>query len=168
MPDPIEVRFRDCTCPGTPHPDEGDIAYLRPFLDYAGGVEALRAYTRLLVEIQTERPELTDEAHKDELELVLTDRSAPIIGPILIRRGVIGWNVLDGDGDPVPCTQEALVALRWEDAYALGDRADDLYGEQVFAPFQKPTASSSKNGQTVGSIHTPMKRSAKRRSRSTR
>jgi porin len=41
------VRFRDCTCPGTPHDgrdgaDDGDIVYLRPVLGFAAGAEALR------------------------------------------------------------------------------------------------------------------------------
>jgi hypothetical protein len=44
MPDLIPVRFRDCSCPGTPHPD-GDVAELRPYLDFAGGAEALAAVT---------------------------------------------------------------------------------------------------------------------------
>ena len=36
MPENVPVRFRDCACPGTPHED-GDIAELRPYLDYLGG-----------------------------------------------------------------------------------------------------------------------------------
>jgi len=143
MPDPIEVRFRDCTCPGTPH--DGDVAYLRPYLDYAGGAEALASVT------------VTD----DQGNSTLADVSEwpQRIGPIFIRRGVIGWNVEDEDG-PVPVTREALEALRWEDAYELADRADDLYGGQVLAPLVKRMQMSSKAGRTNGS--TPRRASPKR------
>jgi len=135
MPDPIEVRFRDCTCPGTPHPD-GDVAYLRPYLDYAGGAEALASVTVSDSEGNTSLADVSEWPQR--------------IGPVFIRRGVIGWNVEDEDG-PVPVTREALEALRWEDAYELADRADDLYGGQVLAPLVKRMQMSSKAGQTNGS-----------------
>jgi len=143
MPDPIEVRFRDCTCPGTPHPDEGDIAYLRPFLDYAGGAEALASVTVTDADGNTQLADISEWPQR--------------IGPVFIRRGVIGWNVEDEAG-PVPVTREALEALRWEDAYELADRADDLYGGQVLAPLVKRMQMSSKAGRTNGS--TPRRRTS--------
>jgi hypothetical protein len=136
MPDFVPVRFRDCSCPGTPHPD-GDVAELRPYLDYPGGAEALAA-------IQS----VGDD----------TARFAEVLGPIFIRRGVVGWNVVDEDG-PVPVTRETLEALRWEDAYELADRADDLYGGQVLAPLVRRMEASSKNGRTDGSTRRPRKSS---------
>jgi hypothetical protein len=142
MPDTVPVRFRDCSCPGTPHPD-GDVAELRPFLDYAGGAEALAA-------IQS----VADD----------TARFAEVLGPVFIRRGVVGWNLLDDDGDPVPVTREALDALRWEDAYELADKADDLYGGQVLAPLVKRMSASSKNGRTSASTRPARKPSPKPRS----
>lgn len=140
--DLVPVRFRDCSCPGTPHPD-GDFAYLRPFLDYAGGAEALRVI----------RDSGGDASRFDEL-----------LGPVFIRRGVVEWNLLDAQGDPVPVTAEAVDALRWEDAYELADRADDLYGGQVLAPLVKRMSASSRTGLTGGSTRTPRKRSPKPRS----
>jgi len=142
MPDTVPVRFRDCSCPGTPHPD-GDVADLRPFLDYSGGAEALAAIQSVLFD---------------------TDRFAEVLGPVFIRRGVVGWNLLDDEGDPVPVTREALDALRWEDAYELADKADDLYGGQVLAPLVKRMPASSKNGQTNASTRPARKRSPKPRS----
>ena len=142
MPDTVPVRFRDCSCPGTPHPD-GDVAELRPFLDYPGGAEALAAIQSVLFD---------------------TDRFAEVLGPVFIRRGVVGWNLLDDEGDPVPVTREALDALRWEDAYELADKADDLYGGQVLVPLVKRMPASSKNGQTNASTRPARKRSPKPRS----
>ncbi len=147
MPEPIPVPFRDCTCPDTPH--EKDIAYLRPYLDYPGGAECLEAITT------------SDEAGNSFLRPV--SEWPPLIGPVYIRRGVVGWNVIDDDG-PVPVTREALEALRWEDAYELADKADDLYGAQVLAPLVKRMAMSSRAGQTNGSTPRPTKSSHKRRS----
>jgi len=142
MPDNISVRFRDCSCPGTPHP-EGDIAELRPYLDYPGGAEALAAIASL------------------EGDMV---RMAEVLGPVFIRRGVVSWNLLDDDGEPVPVTREALEGLRWEDAYELADKADDLYGGQVLAPLVKRASTPSKGGRTNGSTP-PRRKSSPRRPR---
>lgn len=135
----IAVRFRDCSCPGTPHPD-GDVAQLRPYLDYPGGAEALAGIASLDGDMA---------------------RMAQVVGPIFIRRGVVAWNVVDDDG-PVPVTPEALDALRWEDAYELADRADDIYGGQVLAPLVKRQAASTKAGRTGGST-SPRRRSSPKR-----
>ena len=135
----IAVRFRDCSCPDTPHPD-GDIAYLRPYLDYAGGAEALSSVTIV-----------SDDGTSRLREVVEWPEH---IGPVFIKRGVVDWNVVDENG-PVPL-HPALEELRWEDAYELADRADDLYGGQVLAPLVKRMSMSSKAGRTNGS--TPRRR----------
>ena len=156
MPDTIPVRFRDCTCPDTPHPD-GDVAELRPYLDYPGGAEALAAIRRAM-------DETTAAAEADptlDADAMRTALMAEYAVPVFIRRGVVAWNVVDDDG-PVPVTRAALDALRWEDAYELGDRADDIYGGQVLAPLVKRISTSSSNGRTAGSA--PRKRSPKPRS----
>ena len=136
----IEVRFSDCRCPGSPHPD-GDVGYLRPFLDYAGGAEALRAMA------------------KAEGDVSLF---AELVGPVYIRRGLVGWNRLDEAGEPLPLPTDPGTALPYEEAYWLAEKADDLYGESVLAPLVKKLAMSSASGQTAGST------SASSRSRSTR
>ena len=138
MPDLVPVRFRDCSCPGTPHAD-GDIAELRPYLDYPGGAEALAAIQSLGGDMA---------------------RFAEVIGPVFIRRGVVAWNVVDDDG-PVPVTNEALDALRWEDAYELADKADDLYGGQVLAPLVRRMDALSPRGQTAPSTRRRAKPSPK-------
>jgi hypothetical protein len=150
MPDNVPVWFRDCTCPGTPHPD-GDVAELRPYLDYPGGVEALAAIQRALADTDRDvlaDPSLDVEAHR-------LAKTAEYAVPVMIGRGVVAWNVVDEDG-PVPVTRERLAALRWEDAYELGERADDIYGVQIFAPLGRRPLVSSANGPTGGS--TPPRR----------
>lgn len=142
----VPVRFRDCSCPGSPHPD-GDIAELRPFMDYAGGAEMLAAVTIINDDgTSVFRPTVEWPQH---------------IGPVYIRRGVVGWNVVDDDG-PVP-VHPAVDELRWEDAYELADRADDLYGGQVLAPLVKRVFALTKAGRTNGSTQRPRKSSSRPR-----
>src|SRR5690349_16815535 len=136
------VRFRDCTCPETPHSEpssewgglDGDVVELRPYLDLAGGSEALR-FTRDAI-----------AAADGDLDKA-TSFMGEMVGPVYVRRGVVGWNLVDENG-PVPCTLEALEALPYVDAYEIADRADDLYGESVLAPLVKRIGSSSRTGPT--------------------
>ena len=144
MPEPIEVRFSDCRCPGFPHPD-GDVAYLRPFLDYAGGAEGLRAM----------RSAGGDVERFDET-----------VGPVYIRRGLIGWNRLDEEGNPLPLPADPAAGLPFEEAYWIADRADDLYGGSVLAPLATLIAKSSPTGPTESSRSTSRRRSPTRRQRS--
>jgi len=140
MTEPIPVRISDCRCPGTPHP-EGDFGYLRPFLDYAGGAEALRAMAKAEGDVS---------------------RFAELVGPVYIRRGLVAWNRVDEDGETLPLPDDPAVDLRYEDAYWIAEKADDLYGESVLAPLVKKLAMSSPTGRTGGST------SANSRSRSRR
>src|SRR4051812_25376082 len=117
------VRFRDCTCPETPHSDpspewgdlDGDVVELRPYLDLAGGSEALRATRNAIA------------AAGNDVQKAL-EFMAEFVGPVYVRRGALRWNVRDENG-PVPFTEEAVAALPWVEAYEIADRADDLYGE---------------------------------------
>lgn len=144
MPDPIEVRISDCRCPGGPHPD-GDLAYLRPFLDYAGGAEALRAM----------RTADGDVEKFDEL-----------VGPVYIRRGMLGWNRLDEAGEPVPVPDDPATAMPYDEAYWLAEKADDLYGGSVLAPLVKQLEMSSRTGPTGSSPSTTSRSRSTRRKRS--
>jgi hypothetical protein len=154
--DLVPVRLRDCACPGTPHP-EGDIAYLRPFLDFAGGAEAAVAF---------------DEALKTaswDAEGFLTGipRLYECTGPVYLRRGVTEWNLVDDTG-PVPCTPEAVMALPYQDAWNIADRGDDLYRQQVTAPLVQRTRDSSNGTPTAGSTSATRSKSPRPRSRSGR
>lgn len=142
--DLVEVRFSDCRCPGSPHPD-GDVGYLRPFLDYAGGAEALR---------------MMRAADGDEQKL------AELVGPVYLRRGLAGWNRVDEDGKPVPLPPDPATAIPWEEAYWLADRADDLYGGSVLAPLAKRISEFSRTGPTGSSTSANGASRSSRRKRS--
>jgi hypothetical protein len=138
--DNVPVRISDCRCPGTPH-EEGDFGYLRPFLDYAGGAEALR---------------MMAAAEGD------VTRFGELVGPVYIRRGMVAWNRVDEDGKPLPLPDDPAAELRYEDAYWLAEKADDLYGESVLAPLALKIKKSSPSGQTDG-LTSPKRRSPSKR-----
>lgn len=145
----IPVRFRDCSCPGTPHDgvdghDDGDIAYLRPYLDFVSGAKATAAF-------QEAAKTATYDADGD-LEML---RFNELVGPAYLA-GVVSWNVLDEQG-PAPLT--GLSSLRYEEAYIIVEKADTLYGEQVVAPFVLRAQASSRTGPTTAGSRPPRKRS---------
>lgn len=150
----VSVRFRDCACPGAPHPD-GDVAYLRPHLNFAGGVAVVAALQQ------------GSEAAAAGDMTTLTG----ILGPVYLLHGMSGWNLLDADGEPVPFDAiRAVDELPFGDAFELVDKADDLYGKAVLGPLAKRTANSSPSGPMNGSSATSptRKSSSARRSRSAR
>jgi len=138
------VRFRDCTCPGSPHDgrdgaDDGDIVTLRPHLGFAAGAEALRKII---------------ESDGD------VNRVAELVGPVYIREGVIGWNVIDENGAAELDIDGILddYAL----AYPIAEAADDMYSEAVLRPLVARMNALSGNGRTAASTH-PTRRSSKPR-----
>lgn len=78
-------------------------------------------------------------------------RIAELVGPVYLRRGLVGWNRLDEAGDPVPLPDDPSTTLPYEEAYWIADKADDLYGTQVLAPLAERTRKSSLPGPTVAS-----------------
>jgi hypothetical protein len=127
MPDLIEVRVRDCACPGTPHPDEGDLVYLLPMLGLDGGILAEQ-------QMLTALPEGANAG--------LARRWLHTF----VEYGAVGWNLIDEDG-PVPFDVATLLA-DWRLARPVADRASDLYADAVMAPFQQASPKSSRTGQT--------------------
>ena len=141
------VRFRDCTCPGTPHngrdgADDGDIVYLRDHLGFAAGAEALRRVIE----------------SGGDVALI-----SELVGPVYVRKGPLSWNVVDERG-PVPCTEDALSALPFHEAYEIVEKADLLYTMEVISPLVKRTNAPSVNGQTDRSTPRKTRSSASRRS----
>lgn len=133
MTEPIAVRVRDCACPDAPHTD-GDVVYLRPVLSLAGGLEALTVMRKAVV-----GPDGTVDA----------DALAPLLSPLYVRHGAVGWNFVGMDG-PLPFDVNVLLA-DYSLAYPVAERADDLYSAAVLAPLLARLPKSSRNGQTVGS-----------------
>lgn len=126
------VRFRDCTCPGTPHP-EGDGVFLRPFLGFLAGAEVMRIFKSSLGNL-----EALNEG----------------IGPVFLREGPIGWNLVDADG-PIELDTEALLALPYEQGIIIVEAADELYSHRVLDPLVRGLAKSSATGPTNGTSATP-------------
>jgi hypothetical protein len=140
----VSVRFRDCACPGTPHTgtdgaDDGDIARFRPHLNYVGGVALVAAFQAGQVAAAT-----------GDIEGLAT-----YVGPAYLRHGMVGWNLLDAEGNPVPFdAAKAVDELPFGDALGLVERADDLYGKAVLDPLAQRTANSSRRGRTNGNSQT--------------
>lgn len=118
------VVFRDCACPGTPHPN-GDTVTFKPRLSFDENVAALSAIFQ---------GDGVGNANK--------------AWGVYLHAGPVAWNLLDADGQPLALTNENLDALPFEDQFEIGDRADDIYGEVVLAPLVRRTKKSSSNGQT--------------------
>lgn len=140
-----QVRFRACTCPGTPHDgrdgaDDGDIVTLRPHLGFAAGAEALRKII---------------ESDGD------VNRVAELVGPVYIREGVTGWNVIAEDGGAA-ALDIASILDDYALAYPIAEAADDAYSEAVLAPLVARMNALSGNGRTAASTR-PIRRSSKPR-----
>lgn len=141
------VRFRDCLCPGSPHngedgADDGDIVVLREHLGFAAGAEALRKM---------------GESGGD------TRLVAELVGPVYVREGPIGWNLVDESG-PVPLTKEALEGLAFFEAYPIAEKADDLYSLEIMRPLAPRTNGHSANGRIAASTRQTTRSSSSRRS----
>ena len=110
----IPVVIGPCECPGTPH-DDGDVVFLAPVLSAAGGMAAQAAI---------------DAGMSDEIRL------QELLWRVFRDHGVTAWNLEDENG-PVPITPENLeLALPYAKGGRLvADKADDLYSEDMLAPF---------------------------------
>lgn len=74
-----------------------------------------------------------------------------LVGPVYIRRGMVGWNRLDDEGNPLPIPADPGTEMPYDEAYWLANKADDLYGGSVLAPLQRLIEMSSPTGRTVSS-----------------
>ena len=132
MDEGLDVRFRDCTCPDTPHDgrdgaDDGDIVTMRPSLGFAAGAEALRLMMESIVVISA------TGGGEDGTEPVLdTSRTTELVGPVYVRAGVESWNVV-GDKGPLPFDAESILSVyAW--SYPIVEKADHLYSEGLVNP----------------------------------
>jgi hypothetical protein len=107
---------------------------LRPFLGFMAGAQALRILTTFGV------------GTGDQLNEQL--------GPIYLREGPIGWNLVDEDG-PVEFDPEAILELPFEQAFLIANACDDLYTERLVAPLvAKMNALSQSTPTTNGTSRT--------------
>lgn len=150
--EPIEVRIRDCACPNTPH--DGDIVYLAPALSMAGGMAAKAVAMEAITEGRSQvwvQEQLAD---------------------LWIRHGVIDWNLVDEDGDPIRLTPTTIAAALpyGKGGRLVAERADALYAEDIVGPLVQEFRSISRRGPTAGSTsrtRTPRTKSPRRSSTAT-
>lgn len=162
----IEVRVRDCTCPGEPHP-EGDVVYMRPTLPLAGGLEAEHDYSQALAAVIAEAGPKPiggwSEEVREQMSRDVSERLRRRWLATYVRYGAIGWNFLDDDGDPVPFDVDAIL-----DDYGLAqpvaEKGDELYGETVTRPLVARQATLSQRGRNSDST-SPRKPRTKPQSR---
>lgn len=116
---PVEVRIGACECPGTPHGE--DVALLRPRLLPGDAMAALAAL---------------DPSH-DEATIQRD------LGMAFLRGGLIGWNILDDEGDAIPIYAIDNGALDWDTTLRpVAERAADLYTEGLLRPLVSRTKKS--------------------------
>lgn len=171
---PIPFRIGDCQCPGEPHSlpgillgvpvPAGDVALFRPRLTLDGGLRASSLLTSAISREAGEEPEAGGVAPRDR-DAEFTAR----LGMVCLEEGILAWNILDGDGKPVPCTVEVLRSgvLDWGDTLEpLVSHAADLYGEEALRPLVRlvETASTSQASRSSGDGRTERSTSATRRS----
>jgi hypothetical protein len=126
------VRVRDCACPDTPH--EGHFVFVTSTLSLEGGVEAEAA---LIAAITTAGKGPVDTK---ALEVLWRD--------IFVRHGVVGWDLCDEDGEPIPFSLEALREDFSIARPVLLHIENKDWGELVIAPFQTTPATPSRSGPT--------------------
>lgn len=142
--EPVVAPIGTCECPGSPH--DQDEVYLKPRLDYDGGVAASEVFSQAIVIAASNGGDLD------------TNALARLLVPVYIEHGAYDWNLLDADGVPVPF-DAALILADYDTARAVGEVADDTYASRVLAPLVRAVANSSQPTPTTGST------SAKKRSR---
>lgn len=123
-----------CQCPETPHP-AGDIVYLLPRLSFDGGLAAGAAIR---------------EAPTSASGGIDADLLAEALVRAYLDHQVVGWNLTDADGQPVPFSP-ALLRSDYTSAVEVGNAADDLYTEALLAPLQGAASTSSPRGAKAAS-----------------
>lgn len=138
MNDHVVVPIGPCGCEGTPH-DEDEV-YLARHLSMTGGMAAQAAIS---------------ESEGDAIRL------QELLARIWIGHGIVGWNLVDADGDPLP-VNAANVSDRLpygKGGMAVAERADDLYAEDILAPLRARLKRASQLG-SIDAGPQPTSRSA--------
>lgn len=123
MSDPF--RFRDCSCPGTPH-GAGDTVTFHESLPFDANVAAVSAI-------------FNGEG----------EATASKAFSVYLHHGPKSWNLIDEDGEPIPLTREALDALPFADQFEIANHGDDLYSGTVLSPLVRRMSALSKTGPTT-------------------
>jgi hypothetical protein len=62
-----------------------------------------------------------------------------MLARIWIHHGIVGWNLVDEDGDPLPVNPRTIEARLpyGKGGRQVAERADDLYSEDILAPLRE-------------------------------
>ena len=159
MTEPIAVSVREgaCPCPGTPH--AGEIVYLRPNVSVALGTAATNVSQAVMNEYLEQHPDtrarLMDAADRDakirELAKATLPDATAGLAEVDLQYGIVGWTFVDAQGKPRPVNPETIAELLpWDEGgMEVGERADTLYSDRIFAPLARRSARSSPPGPTA-------------------
>lgn len=157
----------ECPCPGTPHAEGGDTVVLRDRLDSVAGL-AIKYATAQKTREMREAGQINDEGEPfDEASSWLL---MAFMNHYYLMYGISSWSLLDAEGKPWPVRPANIRSFMEEhpsEALEVGNIADDLYVPQVLLPLATEASSSSRPGQTNGSISQKNGSSGKNRKRST-
>lgn len=130
MPD-VTVPIGPCACPRAHGSD--DEVYLAPALSMAGGMAAQAAIEQVM------------EAGGDPILL------QEYLARIWINHGIVGWNLVDEDGDPLPVNPRTIAERMpyGKGGRLVAERADDLYSEDILAPLKARLKPLSRRGSTA-------------------
>ena len=155
----VVVHIGGCRCPGDPrpHPD-GDTVTLSAKLTIPMGAA-------LSMVLNGSHPTLPS---------VQAGLTGGYLSPAP-EGGILDWSFVDEAGKPVPVTAEAIERLiPWADGgMEVAEKADELYGADLLAPFLRRLSKSSTTGRKVvltsanpssGNVVTLSKRSSRRAS----
>jgi hypothetical protein len=158
MSEPIAVPVREgaCPCPGTPH--TGEIVYLRQNVSVALGTAATNVSQAVMNEYLELHPDtrarLMDAADQNDkirelAKATLPDATAGL-AEVYLEYGIVGWTFTDAQGKPRQITPETIAELLpWDEGgMEVGERADTLYSDRIFAPLARRSARLSPPGPT--------------------
>ena len=158
MSEPIAVSVREgaCPCPGTPH--TGETVYLRPDVSVPLGTAATNVSQAVMNDYLDTHPDLRarlvdpeDRAAKiRELSKATLPDATAGLAAVYLEYGIVGWTFVDAKGSPRPVTPETIAELLpWDEGgMEVGEAADTLYSDRVFAPLARRSAKSSPPGPT--------------------
>ena len=158
MSEPIAVSVREgaCPCPGAPH--TGEIVYLRPNVSVPLGTAATNVSQAVMNDYLDKHPDTrarlldaTDrEAKIRELSKATLPDATAGLAEVYLEYGIVGWTFTDAQGKPRPITPETIAELLpWDEGgMEVGEAADTLYSDRIFAPLARRSAKSSPPGPT--------------------
>lgn len=127
MSEPIRVDVGSCRCPGSPH--DSDWVLLRPSLTVPMGAAAMAAI----------RATPSTQAEQEGA-----------IAEVFLHMGIVGWSFVGPALVPEDITAANIDRLLpWNrGGFEVSNRAADLYGGDLFAPFVPMSPTSSPPGST--------------------